>query len=96
MSIKLFLLFIFLILVTTEYFKKRFKLDGWQVNGVAFLIGLVLSLAYLVVKHVVWYEVILWTIVLFISACGAFDLLKELFQWIGIGVHKRRRAVVSR
>ena len=96
MSIKLFLLFIFLILVTTEYFKKRFKLDGWAVNGVAFLIALVLSLAYLVVKHVVWYEVILWTIVLFISACGAFDLLKELFQWIGIGVHKRRRAVVSR
>jgi len=96
MSIKLFFLFVFLTLVGTEYFKKRLNLNGWKVNGIAFLIALALSTGYLVVQSVQWYKVVLWAIALFVAACGIFDLLKELFQWIGIGVHKRRRAIVSR
>ena len=94
--VRLFIKLIPLVMVATQYFKKRFDLDGWQVNAVAFLIALLMCFGYAVVIFIPWYKVILWAIGLFIASCGAFDLLKELLQWIGVGIHKRRRAVVKR
>jgi len=96
MSIKLFIAFVILVLVATEYFKKRFNLDGWQVNVVAFLIALAVCFGYSAIVYIPWYKVILTAIGLFIAACGAFDLLKELMQWIGTGVHRRMRAVIRK
>lgn len=95
-NIHVFFWLLFIVLVATQYFKKRFNLDGWQVNVVAFLIALAVCFGYSAIVYIPWYKVILTAIGLFIAACGAFDLLKELMQWIGTGVHRRMRAVIRK
>jgi hypothetical protein len=70
------------VLVIVSFLKEQLGLKGYAVLGVAFVVALIFGIAPLVAQLLPeaapWLTVFLDTVVLFLGACGSYDLVTSV------------------
>lgn len=72
-----------IVMFLVEFIKKQFNLDGNAVKLTSLIVSSIVAAAYCIIFSLVWWIGVLLAIGLTCSACGGYDLLKELLTTLG-------------